>query len=68
MMARVAALVSPRVTLEAVDIASQLHETIVKKTKIIAVLRIRNVYPGSVFFPSRIRIKEFKYFNQKNCF
>jgi hypothetical protein len=33
MMARVAALVSPRVTLEAVDIASQLHETIEKKTK-----------------------------------
>jgi hypothetical protein len=33
MMARVAALVSPRVTLEAVDIASQLHETILKKTK-----------------------------------
>jgi hypothetical protein len=33
MMARVAALVSPRVTLEAVDIASQLHETIVKKNK-----------------------------------
>ncbi len=32
-MARVAALVSPRVTLEAVDIASQLHETILKKTK-----------------------------------
>jgi hypothetical protein len=41
------------------------------------VLRIRDVYPGSVFFPSRIpdpnclhpgsriRIKEFKYFNPK---
>jgi hypothetical protein len=26
------------------------------------------VYPGSEFFPSRIRIKEFKYFNPKNCF
>ncbi len=26
-------------------------------------LRIRNVYPGSKFFPSRIRIKEFKYFD-----
>jgi hypothetical protein len=24
--------------------------------------------PGSEFFPSRIRIKEFKYFNPKNCF
>jgi hypothetical protein len=25
-------------------------------------------YPGSEFFPSRIRIKEFKYLNPKNCF
>jgi hypothetical protein len=25
------------------------------------VLRIRDVYPGSEFFPSRIRIKEFKH-------
>jgi hypothetical protein len=24
--------------------------------------------PGSEFFPSRIRIKEFKYFNPKKCF
>jgi hypothetical protein len=43
----------------------------------LAVLRIRDVYPGSDFFPcripdpnclhpgSRIRIKEFKYFNPK---
>jgi hypothetical protein len=32
------------------------------------VLRIRDVYPGSEFFPSQIpdRIKEFKYFNPKN--
>ncbi len=29
------------------------------------VLRIRDVYPGSDFFPSRIRIKELKYFNPK---
>ncbi len=43
-----------------------------------SVLRIRDVYPGSEFFPSRIpdpnffpsgiRIKEFKYFNQKKMF
>jgi hypothetical protein len=45
-----------------------------------AVSRIRDVYPGtdffpswildprSEFFPSRIRIKEFKYFNPKNGF
>ncbi len=32
------------------------------------VLRIWDVYPGSEFFPSRIRIKKFKYFNPKNCF
>ncbi len=32
------------------------------------VLRIRDVYPGSYFFPSRIRIKEFKYFNPKKGF
>jgi hypothetical protein len=32
-----------------------------------AVLRIRDD-PGSEFFPSRIRIKEFKYFNPENCF
>jgi hypothetical protein len=32
------------------------------------VLRVRDVYPGSEFFPSRILIKEFKYFNPKNCF
>ncbi len=40
-------------------------------------VRIRDVYPGSrvlIFpfriwsFPSRIHIKEFKYFNPKNCF
>jgi hypothetical protein len=24
--------------------------------------------PGSEFFPSWIRVKEFKYFNSKNCF
>jgi hypothetical protein len=24
--------------------------------------------PGSEFFPFRIRMKEFKYFNSKNCF
>jgi hypothetical protein len=29
------------------------------------VLWIRDVYPGSEFFPFRIRIKEFKYFNPK---
>jgi hypothetical protein len=46
---------------------------------IFPVLRIRDVYlgsririfsipdPGSEFFSSRIRIKEFKYFNTKNC-
>ncbi len=45
-----------------------------------AVFGIRDVYPGSEFFPSRIphpnffhpgsriRIKEFMYFNPKNCF
>ncbi len=32
------------------------------------VLRIRDVYPGSEFFPSRIRIKEFKYFNPNKWF
>jgi hypothetical protein len=44
------------------------------------VLRIRGVYPGSEFFPSRIRIvpisdpgssiriKELTYFNPRNCF
>ncbi len=26
------------------------------------------ICPGSEFFPSRIRIKEFRYFNPKNCF
>jgi hypothetical protein len=33
-------------------------------------LLIRDVYPGSLIriFPSRILIKEFKYFNKKNCF
>jgi hypothetical protein len=25
-------------------------------------------FPGSEFFPPRIRIQEFKYFNPKNCF
>jgi hypothetical protein len=29
------------------------------------VSRIRDVYPGSEFFPFRIRIKEFKYSNPK---
>ncbi len=33
-----------------------------------AVFRIQDVYPGSECFPSRICIKEFKYFNPKNCF
>jgi|688.fasta_scaffold576654_1 hypothetical protein len=43
-----------------------------------AVLRIRDVYPGSEFFPFRIqgqedsrirvRIKEYKYFNPKNVY
>jgi hypothetical protein len=28
-------------------------------------LRIRDVYPGSAFFPFRIRIKELKYLTQK---
>jgi hypothetical protein len=42
------------------------------------VLRIRDVYPGSEFFPFRIqgqedsrirvRIKEYKYFNPKNVY
>ncbi len=32
------------------------------------VLRIRDVYPGSDFFPSRILIKEFKYFNLRKWF
>jgi hypothetical protein len=48
--------------------------------KVPAVLRIRDVYPGSEFFPSliqgqkdsririRISIKGFKYFNPKNGF
>ncbi len=31
-----------------------------------SVLRIRDVYPGSELFPSRTRVKEFKYFNPKN--
>jgi hypothetical protein len=30
-------------------------------------LRIRDVYPGSEFVPSWIRIKEFKYFNLKKA-
>ncbi len=34
----------------------------------LAVLRIRDVYPGSEFFPSRIRIKELKYLTQKKGF
>jgi hypothetical protein len=34
--------------------------------QVVAVLRIRDVYPGSEFFPSLVRI-EFKYFNPKNC-
>jgi hypothetical protein len=29
---------------------------------------VRDVDTGSDFFPSRIKIKEFKYFNPKNCF
>jgi hypothetical protein len=33
-----------------------------------SVSRIRDVFPGSDFFPSRIRIKEFKYFNKKKWF
>jgi hypothetical protein len=33
----------------------------------VSVLRIRDVYPGSEFFPSRIRI-EFKYFKPKKLF
>ncbi len=33
-----------------------------------AVLRIRDVYPGSEFFPSLICIKEFQYFTPKNRF
>ncbi len=35
---------------------------------LIPVLRIRDVYPGSEFFPSWIPIKEFKYFDLKNWF
>ncbi len=36
----------------------------------ISVVRIRDVYPGSELFPSgsRIRIKEFEYFNPKKWF
>jgi hypothetical protein len=37
-------------------------------TLLYALLRIRDVYPGSEFFPSRIRIKEFKCFNPKKWF
>jgi hypothetical protein len=33
-----------------------------------SVLRIRAVYPGYDVFPSRIHIKEFKYFKPKKCF
>jgi hypothetical protein len=33
-----------------------------------AVLRIRDVYPGSDFFPSRIRIKEFSILTLKKLF
>jgi hypothetical protein len=33
-----------------------------------AVLWIRDFYRGFEFFPSRIRIKEFKDFNPRNCF
>ncbi len=33
-----------------------------------SVFRIQDVYPGSEFFLSRIRIKGIKYFNPKNCF
>jgi hypothetical protein len=47
-----------------------------KNYLVAAVLRKRDVYPGSDFFPSliqifppsRIHIKEFKYFNPKTCF
>jgi hypothetical protein len=41
---------------------------ILKKFKLQSVLQIRDVDPGSKFFTSRIRIKEFTYFNPKNCF
>jgi hypothetical protein len=44
------------------DFCSNLQEKLVSEK---AALRIRDVYPGSEFFPSRIRIKEFKYFNPK---
>jgi hypothetical protein len=37
-------------------------------TVFLSVLRIRNVYPGSEYFPSRIRSKEFKYFNPSKLF
>jgi hypothetical protein len=55
----------------------KLKTTPLKIRALDAVLRIRDVYsgsrirlfsirePGSDFFPSRIRIKEFKYFNPK---
>jgi hypothetical protein len=33
-----------------------------------SVLRIRDIYPGSEYFSSGIRIKEFKYFWPKNGF
>ncbi len=33
-----------------------------------AVLRIRDAYPGSEFFPPRIRIKQFQYFDPKQWF
>jgi hypothetical protein len=39
-----------------------------RKFNIQSVLQIRDVDTGSEFFKSRIRIKEFKYFNPKNCF
>jgi hypothetical protein len=47
-----------------------LHLPLLQATEITShpMLRIRDVYPGSEFFPSRIRIKEFKYFYPKKWF
>ncbi len=55
-----------------VSVLGQIHKksTFVEESSSKPVLRIRDVYPGTEFFPSRILDphQEFKYFNPKNCF
>ncbi len=48
--------------------ANQASTYVPRRPSFKTVLRTRDVNPGSEYFPSRIRIKECKYFNPKNCF